>query len=218
MTSNNELTKFVEKSLERGLSKDQIKAALIAADWELQDIERSLSGYADVDFPVPVPAKKFSLAARGTVFYLFLFTLLHMVSIGFILLAFYIIEISLPASIDYSSSDAIQENIRYWVAWCLVFVPAYLFTSWRSVVQDRNSPSGIVSGGRQWLTYLTIFIAAVTCLGDLVVLIYGALDGELTTRFILKVFVVAVVSLAVISYYLYDIKRAESSLGVNCEN
>ncbi len=218
MANNSELNRFVERSLEKGLTKDAIRVVLSSAKWESKDIDRSLSSYADIEFPLAVPAPKFSLAARGTVFYLFLFTLLYVVSVGFIFLAFYIIELSFPIPTDYSTPESLQGSIRYWVSWCLVFTPAYLFTSWRSILQDRSNPSGIVSAGRQWLTYLTIFVAAVTGLSDFVVLIYGVLDGELTTRFFLKIAVVAVLSSSIICYYLYDIKRAENSVGVNCES
>ena len=40
---------------------------------------------------------------------------------------------------------------------------------------------------RRWLTYLTLFASACALIGDVTTLVYNALGGELTIRFVLKV-------------------------------
>jgi hypothetical protein len=74
-----------------------------------------------------------------------------------------------------------------------------------------------VSKGRQWLTYLTLFVASMTALGDLVALVWGVLDGDATTKFLLKTLFVAVVSAVILLYYYRDIKAAETATGVGHE-
>jgi hypothetical protein len=54
---------------------------------------------------------------------------------------------------------------------------------------------------------LTLFLAAVTIISDLVALVNRFLEGEITTRFILKALVVLVVVGSVFSYYFWDLRR-----------
>ena len=60
---------------------------------------------------------------------------------------------------------------------------------------------------RKWLIYLTLFLSALVLIGDLVVLVNGLLQGELTTAFILKVVSVFVVIGGIFLYYLWDVRR-----------
>jgi hypothetical protein len=53
---------------------------------------------------------------------------------------------------------------------------------------------------RKWLIGFTLFLAAIVIAGDLVSLIYFFLSGELTARFLLKVFAVLVIALVVFLY------------------
>jgi hypothetical protein len=60
---------------------------------------------------------------------------------------------------------------------------------------------------RRWLAYFTIFVAGLVAAGDLIVVLYSMLGGELTTRFILKVLVVFAVSGCVFWYLLRELRR-----------
>ena len=62
---------------------------------------------------------------------------------------------------------------------------------------------------RRWLTYVTLFGAACTLIGDVMSLVYSALGGELTTRFVLKVLIVGVIAGAIYWYYLSDLRADE---------
>ena len=53
---------------------------------------------------------------------------------------------------------------------------------------------------RQWCASITLLIAAVVLLSDLVTAIYMLLDGEITLRFVLKALIVAAVAGLVIAY------------------
>jgi len=55
-----------------------------------------------------------------------------------------------------------------------------------------------------------LFVAAGFLIGDLVTLIYSLLEGELSSRFVLKVLVVGAIAGAVFTYYLRDLRRDES--------
>jgi len=62
---------------------------------------------------------------------------------------------------------------------------------------------------RRWLTYLTLFGAACTLIGDVMTLVYNALGGELTTRFVLKVAIVGAIAGLIYWYYLGDLRIDE---------
>ncbi|SDD78997.1 DUF5671 domain-containing protein [Kordiimonas lacus] len=211
MATNQSLLQFVEKALGKGQSREDIATALEAAGWDKSEIKKALAAFAPMDFPVPVPSKHYSLAARDTVFYLFHFCALYLSSWGVIFLGFNILDFTIPDASSSMNADYIEGNIRYWVAWSIVFVLAYLVAAWKAEQRTKLDPNCPMSSGRQWLTYLTLFLAGMTALGDLVALIYHFLDGAATMRFLLKVAVVAGVSGGVLLYYFRSIKTVEDA-------
>ena len=213
MASKDLLQEFVRESLAAGQSRDSITSALSEAGWDKSDVQKALAAYHSSDFPVPVPSRRFSLAARDTVFYLFHFAALYLACWGLIFLGLNIIELNMPLSTDYLT-EAAEGRVRYWLAWTIVFAPVYIWVALKAEQRIKKDPLCLLSNARQWLTYLTLFAAAMTALGDLVALLYGFLQGELSTRFILKVGVVGVVSGAVVAYYYYGITRIEDGLDV----
>lgn len=203
------LHEFVGQSLAKGQSRDEIAAVLKEGGWDTGDIRKALAAYHDCDFPVPVPSKRYSLAARDTVFYLFLFTALYLATLGVIFLAFNILDLILPQASDHQNIDHIESRIRYWIAWTIVFAPVYLTAAWKAEARTREDPARLMSSAQQWLTYITLFVAGMTALGDLVALFYGFLSGDVTLRFILKVAVIGTVSGAVLAYYFRSIRKVE---------
>jgi Domain of unknown function (DUF5671) len=108
-----------------------------------------------------------------------------------------------PLNLYYNAGDA----IRWSLALLIIIFPVYFLVSrflHRDIVKD-NGKSEIKI--RKWLLYLTLFLAALLIIGDLVALIYSFLQGELTVRFFLKVLSVLAVGAAVFWYYLYDLRK-----------
>ena len=58
----------------------------------------------------------------------------------------------------------------------------------------------------QWLIYFTLFIAGVSIIVDLIILVNTFLGGEITIRFGLKILAVFIITGAVFGYYLQDLK------------
>ncbi|WP_417449871.1 DUF5671 domain-containing protein [Kordiimonas sp.] len=210
MASNTTLQDFVGKALEAGKNRSEIKAVLKDAGWQVDDISKALAVYHDSDFPVPVPAKHYSLNARDTVFYLSLFGALYLACWGVIMLAFNILDLVIHDVAEPGNSNYIEGKIRYWTAWSIVFVPAYLVLAFKAEKRGKGSLAAPMSGARQWLTYLTLFFAGLTALGDVVAVLYHFLGGMATSRFLLKVMVVAFVSGSVLTYYFRSIRQAEA--------
>jgi len=99
--------------------------------------------------------------------------------------------------------------IRFSVSSLIIIFPLFILASWYLNKIYRRETIVRDSKIRKWLIYLTLFVAALVIIGDLVSLIYSFLGGEITLRFILKAISLFVVASFVFGYYLDDVRRAE---------
>ena len=115
--------------------------------------------------------------------------------------------------INYSFPDALAgagdpygSTVRFSMAALIVLVPTMLvsFKLIRTSIVEEAGKA--VIWVRRWALVLTLFIATVTILIDLVTLINTFLNGEITTRFVLKVLVVLLVAVGVSLHFLADLK------------
>lgn len=97
--------------------------------------------------------------------------------------------------------------IRWSISSLIVSFPVYIFVSWLLEKEYGRVPEKRNLKVRRWLVYFTLFVAALIIAGDVVVLVYSFLGGELTVRFILKSLTVLAVAGAVFGYYFYDIRK-----------
>lgn len=119
-------------------------------------------------------------------------------------LLFGVITIQFPDAADYSyMSESAMNSIRFSIATLIVVFPAYLWIT-RTVNQTRRKEEGKYLVLTKWLVYLSLLVGGSILAGDLIAVINGYLNGELTTRFVLKAFVLASVIAAAFYYYLKD--------------
>ena len=119
-------------------------------------------------------------------------------------LLFSIINLQLPDATDsYWQIESATESIRFSIAILVVFFPVYLWLT-RLVNQIRRHEEGMYLTLTKWLIYLSLLAGSAVLLGDVVAVIYGFLNGDLTTRFVLKALVLAVGIGAAFYYYLKD--------------
>lgn len=128
--------------------------------------------------------------------------------IGFITLYVQYVNAVYPDELNYYFTS-IANGVRWSTSILFVAVPAYLFTSWLLAKDLSKTPEKRDLKLRKWLVYFTLFISAITIIVDLMIFVYNFLDGELNTRFFLKVLVVLLVAIAVFAYYMWDLKRQE---------
>ncbi|NTU92516.1 MAG: hypothetical protein HGB29_00145 [Chlorobiaceae bacterium] len=210
--SGTDLSVFIDRALASGIGRDRIRAALLQAGWQQEPVDRALAEYADIDFPVPVPKPKPYLSAREAFFYLLLFATLYVSAFNFGNLLFVLIDQAFPdPAVPNLFQELVASRIRSAVASLIVAFPVFLYLSAKISRELLSTPAGRVSGVRRWLTYLTLFIASGIIIGDLSVLIFNLLGGELTVRFMLKVSVVGAISGTVFIYYLRGLRREEVS-------
>jgi len=135
----------------------------------------------------------------------------------FLVLTFGFINLRFPDALDgIWQIESAASSIRIGFAMVVVFFPTYLVLT-RLVNQNRRkSNDNSYLGLTKWLIYLSLLVGGLVLLGDLVAVIMGFLEGELTSRFLLKALAVFVVTGAAFFYYIKDaqgywLKRAKAS-------
>jgi hypothetical protein len=125
----------------------------------------------------------------------------------FITLVFGLINIAYPSATDnYWEIESTTEGVRLGIAMLIVFFPTYLILT-RLMNKFRRAEQGaLYQHITKWLIYLSLLIAGLVLLGTLVTTIYTFLNGDLTTRFLLKAAAVLGVVGMAFHYYLLDAK------------
>lgn len=209
--ADEDLLGFVYKALDRGSSRSEIRAVLGRAGWSNDEIEKALTAYAEVDFPIPVPRPRPYVSARDAFIYLVIFTTLAVSAFHFGSLVFELIDRAFPDPLDEGSAGYSVNAVRRAIAALVVAFPIYVALSYRVTAALRRDPTKRASKVRKWLTYMTLFIAAAVLVGDLTAVIYSLLSGELTTRFILKALTVVLIAGLIFGYYLWELREDNES-------
>lgn len=150
-------------------------------------------------------------AGPKDVFLHLLAIILLYVSVGsFIALIFQYINIWMPDVVNtggYFDLSGYYSSIRWYMAMLIIVFPVYIWASWYLNKEYVKEPAKLEIKVRKWLLYFTLFIMAIVIIGDLVTLIFNFLQGELTTRFLMKILAVGGVTGTVFGYYLMDLKQ-----------
>jgi len=125
---------------------------------------------------------------------------------GFITLFVNYINALFPDPLNYYFTG-IAAGVRWASSVLFIAVPAYIISSWMLGKDIKKEPEKRELKLRRWLIYFTLFVAAITIIIDLMVFVYFFLDGEITTRFFLKILAVLLVAAAVFGYYFWELKR-----------
>ncbi|MBA3948825.1 MAG: hypothetical protein H0X44_02640 [Acidobacteria bacterium] len=212
MGTEDELSGFVRESLGRGLPRADIEAVLLRAGWDAAQVSAALGAFAVEAFPVPVPRPRVSLSARDAFLYLVLFSTLYMSALNFGGLVFDLINRVFPDPVLDAPGGyrASSDGMRWAVSTLIVSFPVFLYVSRITRREVARDPRKRESAVRRWLTYLTLFAAASVLIGDLIVLVYSALSGELTIRFVLKVITAGLIAGLIFGHYLRDLRIDEA--------
>lgn len=156
-----------------------------------------------------MPNPKHSSAAKDVFSYLLMIAMLYVGVISFVGLLWQYVEVKFPDALNFYYSSA-SGAIRGHISALLIVWPVMIFMTWLIGKDLQKDPTKKDSRIRKWLLYLTLFLAAITIIVDLITLTNSFLSGEITTRFVLKVLVVLIVAVAVFAYYLWELRRDPS--------
>lgn len=200
-----DLAVFVREGLSRGVSRPDIERVLLQAGWRAEQVTEALRTYADVPFPIPVPRPRPYQSARDAFMCLSVFATLYISAYSLGALVFGLIDTRFPPA-GHATPAMLLAQIRWSVAWLVATVPVFVFMRWRTARDIARDPTKRDSRIRRQITYVTLFIASATLLGDVTTLVYNLLAGETTISFVLKVLTVAAIAGGALWYYLGDIR------------
>src|SRR6185437_4343269 len=125
--------------------------------------------------------------------------------LAFIFLMFDYINFAYPDPLNIYASDPYQGGVSFEMASLIVLFPVFIILMWlihRDINKDHSRSEVWV---RRWALVLTLFIAALSMIIDLVVLVHSFLNGDaITTAFILKVVVVLCVAAVAFMHFIAD--------------
>lgn len=205
---SNDVERFVGDALAAGQPRPLIAQKLRAAGWPEDEVTAALAAWLDDDFPVPVPRRRPYLSAREAFLVLVMFLALYISAFAFGNLLYVFIERAFPdRQLRYYTGGA--EAARAATSALIIAFPIFLLLSRQLARQAERDPVKRGSRIRKWLTYVTLFVAAGTLIGDLIALVSGLLSGELTPRFLLKVATVFFIAGSAFTNYLWELRQDE---------
>jgi hypothetical protein len=207
-SATQDLEGFVREAL-RHASRETVERTLLDAGWPEHQVRNALAAYAQSEFPIPVPRPRPYLSAREAFLFLVLFTTLYLSAFHLGRMLFEFINEAFPDAAVQQWGTSPMDRLRWSFASLVIAFPVFLFVSRLIGRELQRDPVRRLSPIRRWLTYITLFIAVTILICDFTTLVYNALGGELTIRFVLKVLVVAVIAGTIFWYYLRDLRREE---------
>jgi type III secretory pathway component EscS len=137
---------------------------------------------------------------------------LYWSAISFVTLLWQFVNYFFPDPLRrYYNEILFSGPIRFAISSLIIVFPIFIFTSWYLNKIYKRELSVRESRIRKWLIYLTLFIASLIIIGDLVGLINIFLGGDLTIRFALKALAVLLVAGIIFAYYLDDVRKDTST-------
>lgn len=131
---------------------------------------------------------------------------LYVSATSLILLIHKYIEVWYPDTAFVSYSDPYSGTIRFSIASLVVLFPLFVLLMRLVHNEIRRIPEKRELWVRRWMVFITLFVAGATIAGDLIAVIYTFLEGDLTTRFLLKALTILVVLGGGFWYYLEELK------------
>jgi len=211
MKNSDRLAAFVQDALTAGRSREDIHTALSQAGWTEHEIAAGLGIWSDTSFSPPVPRPQPFVSAREAFLYGLMFVALamtawHITALGMNLIDRWVPE---PGRDDYYRYTA--SSIRWSISALIVFFPVFLLLNRRANTAIQSDPGQRRSLVRKWFGYITLFLATITLLGDLLLVIHALLDGDLTLRFLAKYALVALVAGVIFLYFRADMAEDQNA-------
>jgi hypothetical protein len=207
------LVEFIDHARTKGMDHATIRMLLLAEGWKEKDIARAMAEHG-LDLPTPAPPDVGG--AREAFLHLVMFAALYTAVISAISLVFSLINAALPdaAATLYAGPSPEQRRmeIRWGIAALVVSFPPLIWLARLLLQESRRAPDRVRSPIRRWLTYLTLFVAAIAVGVDVMTLVYQLLGGDITLRFLLKVATVLILAGGAFAYYFASLRLPPEAL------
>ena len=205
---NVELQQYVREALTRGIERERIRTTLLAARWPAVEVDSALASWADGEPGLPVPRRRISLSAREAFQHLVMFATLYLLTIDVGVVLFVLIDRRFRDALSVGRDTDIS-TLRWSISGAITALPIFLAMTQFIDRSLAAEPEKRHLGVRRWLTYLTMFVAALVLIGDFSTVISAFLSGGLTGNFVLKALVVFAIAGVVLGHYLGGLRRDE---------
>ena len=201
-----QLAEFIARAKTQSKSDSEIRVMLVASGWDENVVNSALTPVGDL-VPPPPPAPKSS--GREIFFYLLQFFTLgtSAVSLGGVIFA--IIDRYLTNEVAQQYYYQAARPVTGFLASLIVALPVYAVVSWKLIRDAAAGRASVRSGIRRIITYLALFLASATVIGDVIALVYRFLAGEVDSRFLFKVLTILLIGGWIIWYYYMTVKKDE---------
>lgn len=154
---------------------------------------------------MPSSKPKLTTSPRDAFLNLLMLVMMYLSVISVIAISFAYIDFLLPDRLSFYLEGTLR-SIRWGSSMLIVAFPLFLFLVRVIYNGFRREPDKHNLRFRKWLVYLTLFVAAITIVIDLVQLVFRFYDGDLTLPFTLKVVSILLVAGAVFGYFMWDVQ------------
>lgn len=221
------LIQFVDHARDKGMDHATIRQLLLSAGWK-ENAVAEVFCTRDLELPIPKPPTPASRPARpkrgsGSVwprrardalFHLLTYGALYTWATSLILLLFTYLDFAFPDPAWKFSQARIDEAfsiIRAQLAIVIVAFPVFLVL-WHYLLREVRLDSEKAKGGiRRWLGYLAVFVGALTLSGDVMTLVYLLLEGQLSTRLLLKTAVLFLIAGSLVLYLSHTLRSEKEA-------
>ena len=195
------LLDFTRECLSQGIDRTEIRQALMNAGWTEREATAALGSFAESPLPVPVPKKRVSSGPREA--------FLHLLALFLLYMAAFSTGAILFLTIDVFIKDPANRNLfniggfaRFNAAALIASLPVLALVR-RAIMRDviRNPGTRIAPVVRT-LAYITLLVTSLIMVCDMVSVLAGFLNGDLTLTFILKSGVVLLLAGGIFLWYI----------------
>lgn len=110
---------------------------------------------------------------------------------------------------QYGYSTYEYESIRTALSTLIIFFPIFIVISYFWNKFAKKGLGRIDEIIRKWLMYVVLFLSSLVVVIDLVTLVRYFISGEITSRFIFKIFTVLIVMAIVGKYYIFLLRGGD---------
>ncbi len=218
------LSDYVMRRLDAGRPGVEICAELMAVGWSKDAADAAYrDGLVALGIPLPDDARASAgnatqkTATLDIAVNLFSFILLGIVVCAMIVLCFALINRSFPEPNElfgeYGQIATAREIHRSLASLAIAF-PLYAFAMRWWLKRFATAVERSESRLTKWFTYLVLLVTSIVIVCDLIAVVFALLQGELTTRFLLKVVVILGIAGLVFGFYLFERRSVQFAKAV----
>ncbi|MCG2701326.1 DUF5671 domain-containing protein [Candidatus Parcubacteria bacterium] len=146
-------------------------------------------------------------SAKFAFFYMLSLSSLVFMALSAGMIIFQIINKNIVDVLNQFRGQYSPDQLKFAISALIISAPIFYVAMSRIYKSLFSGELDKDSGVRKWLTYFILLISSIVMIGWLIATINSFLDGELTTKFILKSIAAIAIAATIFTFYLYDIKR-----------